>query len=484
MADNGANDLRPYPEHRESGLPWLGAIPTSWDVRRNGRLFAQRNETRFGDLPILEVSLKTGVRVRDFGNSKRKQVMSDRDKYKRAVKGDIAYNMMRLWQGAVGTAPVDGLVSPAYVVARPFAEVDSRYYAYLFRTHAYMNEVNKYSRGIVTDRNRLYWDEFKQMPSPFPPTDEQRAVADFLDHHGQAARRFIRNRRRLIEVLNEQKQAIIDWAITRGLDPGVHLKPSGIDWLGDVPEHWKVRGLKQIAVVRLSGVDKHSIEGETPVRLCNYTDVYNRDFITPDIDFMTATAKQSEIEAMTLRRGDVLITKDSETWDDIAVPALVAEDLNGVLCGYHLALIRSNDCYVAGEYLFRALSAPTIGRQFNVAANGVTRYGLSKHAIKTALFVLPPVPEQIAICQWITKQLQPLSDAVDHAKREIDLIQEYRTRLIADVVTGKLDVRHLTPVTMKETTQEPEAWEEEEEMIDGQDAGDLEPVEEMADADD
>jgi type I restriction enzyme S subunit len=244
-------DLRPYPEYKDSGLPWLGAVPSRWDVRRNGRLFAQRNETGFGDLPILEVSLKTGVRVRDFDNSKRKQVMSDRVKYKRAVKGDIAYNMMRLWQGAVGTAPVGGLVSPAYVVARPFAEVDSRYYAYLFRTDAYMNEVNKYSRGIVSDRNRLYWDDFKQMPSPFPPTNEQRAIADFLDHHGRAVRRFLRNRRRLIEVLNEQKQAIIDQYVTGKLDPRTgrpypRYKPSGIDWLGDVPEHWEVRRLKYL----------------------------------------------------------------------------------------------------------------------------------------------------------------------------------------------------------------------------------------------
>ncbi len=123
----------------DSHLPWLGAIPVYWEIRRNGRLFAQRNETGFADLPILEVSLHTGVRVREFGGARRKQVMADRDKYKRAAKGDIAYNMMRLWQGAVGVAPVDGLISPAYVVARPYPEVDAGYYAYLFRTAAYMN---------------------------------------------------------------------------------------------------------------------------------------------------------------------------------------------------------------------------------------------------------------------------------------------------------------------------------------------------------
>lgn len=177
MTDN----LRAYPEYKDSGLPWLGKVPVHWEVRRNGRLFAQRNETGFGNLPILEVSLKTGVRVRDMENMKRKQVMSDREKYKRAAKGDIAYNMMRMWQGAVGAAPVDGLVSPAYVVARPYPATETRYFSYLFRTAAYMAEVDGYSRGIVKDRNRLYWEDFKRMPSCYPSPEEQRAIADFLD---------------------------------------------------------------------------------------------------------------------------------------------------------------------------------------------------------------------------------------------------------------------------------------------------------------
>lgn len=162
-----------YPSYRDSGLPWLPEIPEGWQVLRNGRLFAHRVQTGFPDLPILEVSLRTGVRVRDMENLKRKQVMSQKEKYKRATKGDIAYNMMRMWQGALGAAPVDGLVSPAYVVASPFPEANSAYFSYLFRTAAYMREVNKFSRGIVSDRNRLYWDEFKQMPSLLPPRAEQ-----------------------------------------------------------------------------------------------------------------------------------------------------------------------------------------------------------------------------------------------------------------------------------------------------------------------
>jgi type I restriction enzyme S subunit len=129
---------------KPSGLDWLGDMPQHWEIRRAGRLFAQRNEVGFADLPILEVSLRTGVRVRHFGRSERKQVLTDRDKYKRAVAGDVAYNMMRMWQGAVGVAPADGLVSPAYIVARPIPGTHSQYFENLFRLPAFMGEVDKY----------------------------------------------------------------------------------------------------------------------------------------------------------------------------------------------------------------------------------------------------------------------------------------------------------------------------------------------------
>ena len=240
------NTKTAYPAYRDSGVPWAPCVPNDWQVLRNGRLFAHRVETGFPDLPILEVSLKTGVRVRDMQNMKRKQVMSQKEKYKRAVKGDIAYNMMRMWQGAVGAAPVDGLVSPAYVVVRPFELVNSTYYSYLFRTDVYMREVNKYSRGIVADRNRLYWDEFKQMPALVPPLAEQDQIVAYLRAQDVRIARFIKAKRELIELLTEQKLRIVDHAVMRGLDASVKFKPSGVEWLGEVPENWAVKRLKWV----------------------------------------------------------------------------------------------------------------------------------------------------------------------------------------------------------------------------------------------
>ena len=210
--------LDPNVRLKPSGVEWLGDVPEHWEVRRNGRLFLQRNETGFGELPILEVSLKTGVRVRDFESSDRKQVMTDRDKYKRAAAGDIAYNMMRMWQGAVGVAPTDGLISPAYVVAQPLPGTSSRYFARLFRTAAYMAEVDKFSRGIVKDRNRLYWEDFKRMPSCYPPPIEQVEIADAIEDACCRIDAGIHRVRQEMALLREYRTRLIADVVTGKLD--------------------------------------------------------------------------------------------------------------------------------------------------------------------------------------------------------------------------------------------------------------------------
>jgi type I restriction enzyme, S subunit len=470
------DELKPYSEYKDSGLPWLGAVPSHWDVRRNGRLFAHRNETGFGDLPILEVSLKTGVRVRDMENMKRKQVMSDREKYKRAVKGDIAYNMMRMWQGAVGAAPVDGLVSPAYVVARPYPDVHTRYFSYLFRTAAYMAEVDGYSRGIVKDRNRLYWQDFKRMRSCFPPPTEQSAIADYLDANASLVRKLVRNRRRLIVVLDEQKQAIINEVVTRGLGQSSHYKESGNKWLGEIPQTWDCRRLKNIAELRVSNVDKHTKAGELPVRLCNYTDVYKHSVITGDMPFMPATATPDEVTSFHIEVGDVIITKDSEDWQDIGVPALVAETADDLVCGYHLAILRPRSKVMSGRFLAYLMQCKGVSTQLSLAANGVTRYGLSHGAIRAISLPVAPFEEQEPLADRIDEATATVSRAIGRVNREIDLIHEFRTRLISDVVTGKIDVRHLAPPPGSDELDESieiDAEDALDEELDGAEEGDL-----------
>jgi type I restriction enzyme S subunit len=210
--------LDPNVPLKPSGLEWLRAVPEHWKVVRNGQLFVQRNQTGFADLPILEVSLKTGVRVRDFENPDRKQVMADRNKYKRAARGDIAYNMMRMWQGAVGVAPVEGLVSPAYVVARPLEGIEPRYFSNLFRTTAYMSEIDKYSRGIVKDRNRLYWEDFKQMSSCCPPPEEQVLIADAIEKDTRIVSDGMDRVQREMDLIQEYRTRLVADVVTGKFD--------------------------------------------------------------------------------------------------------------------------------------------------------------------------------------------------------------------------------------------------------------------------
>ena len=229
--------------------------------------------------------------------------------------------------------------------------------------------------------------------------------------------------------------------MTPALKPYSPMKDSGVDWFGEIPEHWGVRRLRTVSEMRVSNVDKHSKEGEVPVRLCNYVDVYYHDRIHPGMPFLKATATPEDIRRFRLQRDDVLITKDSEAWDDIGVPALVVDGYSDLLSGYHLALLRPHIHLMAGGYLFRALECPSVAGQLHVSANGVTRYGLSHSSIKSTLLPLPPVPEQAAIARFLDHMDRRIQKYINAKEKLIALLDEYKQALIHQAVTGQIDVR-------------------------------------------
>ena len=216
-------------------------------------------------------------------------------------------------------------------------------------------------------------------------------------------------------------------------------KDSGIEWLGRIPVHWEAARLKSLASINLSNVDKKTEEGQEPVQLCNYVDVYKNEYITPDMEFMAASATREQIRRFALQAGDVLITKDSESWDDIAVPACVEEDLPGVLCGYHLALIRPDRERSTGRYLARAFASVGLRDQFWVSANGITRYGLTGDAISTGVLPSPPAEEQRTIADFLDRETAKIDALVEKKEQLIELLQEKRTALITHAVTKGLD---------------------------------------------
>ena len=221
------------------------------------------------------------------------------------------------------------------------------------------------------------------------------------------------------------------------------MKDSGVEWLGEMPAHWEVRRLRNAVTMRVSNVDKHVREGETPVRLCNYVDVYKHDCISQQIDFMRATATPEEIKKFRLEEGDVLITKDSEAWDDIGVPAVVTEPSEDLISGYHLALLRPFDDVLIGGYLLRSLQSKGLAHQLHVAAKGVTRYGLSHAGIKSVWLAVPPHPEQIRH-RPLSRPCGPADSALHPRQAEADCAAggaEAGPSSTSAVTGGQIDVR-------------------------------------------
>ncbi len=380
---------------------------------RNGRLFHHRVETGFPELPVLEVSLRTGVRVRDMENLKRKQVMSQKEKYKRAIKGDIAYNMMRMWQGAVGPAPVDGLVSPAYVVVAPYTEANSTYFSYLFRTVAYMREVNKFSRGIVADRNRLYWESFKQMPSLVPPRAEQDQIVAYLRSHDAHISKYIKAKRGVIDLMTEQRAVLAEQAKRSEQTQRVRLS--------------RVASLLSTPIIREPG------KSYTPIGM------YNRGrgiFHKPP----TLGKDLGDSTFFPIEGGD-LILSGQFAWEG-AVAVARAEDA-GCVASHRYPIVKCNLEAIEPEYLLTYLTSTEGDLLLNHHSRGAAGRNrpLNPRSLFKEVIPVPPLRLQQKVTAFFKEELS--------VRREIDgeiaLIREYRDRLIADVVTGQVDVRGWKP---------------------------------------
>lgn len=241
--------------------------------------------------------------------------------------------------------------------------------------------------------------------------------------------------------------------------PYPKYKDSGVEWIGDVPEGWEVKRLRHISEFKNSSVDKKTYEGQAAVGLCNYTDVYYNEFITKDLPFMQATASPAEIEQFSLQKGDVIITKDSEDPSDIGIPALVADDVLGVVCGYHLTQIRTGDLNTA-RLIHRTMQSHVTQAYFFVEAPGITRYGLGQDTIGSVTICLPPLNRRGSVANWIDRETARIDAIIAKKTRFIELLKEKRSALITHAVTKGINPN----VKMKDSGVEwigevPEHWE-------------------------
>lgn len=446
-------DLKPYADYKDSGLPWLGQVPQHWQVRRIKTALREVDRRSSEGLePLLSLRMQTGL-VDHHALGGKPIPPSALIGYKRVLPGEIVMNRMRASLGLFAAATSDGLVSPDYAIFRALGQVNVAYAVQLFRTPAMMAVFRLESTGLGTGESgflRLYSDQFGRLAIPMPPVDEQSAIMRFLDWAHSRLERAIRAKRKVIALLTEQKRAVIRRAVTRGLDSAVQFKPTGIPWLGDIPQHWEITRVKnEFRCLNTRRAPLNSVErGRMKARAFDY---YGASGVIDKVD-------------------DYL-------FDDELL--LIAEDgANLVLRNLPLAIIAKGKFWVnnhahilkptRGNIIYLAHVLESLN--FRPWISGAAQPKLTQNRLMAIPIAVAPPAEQDAIVLYADRQSQPLTATISRLEREIEVLREYRTRLVTDVVTGKLDVREAAaqlPVEAEpETGEEPEGENEEAELTD------------------
>ena len=306
-----------------------------------------------------------------------------------------------------------------------------------FADRSYLCRALVNNAGLLQQRSRgttiqgVSREDIDSLPILLPPLPEQRAIAAVLDSIDDA----IGGAEAVIAATEQLRDSLLHQLLTRGV-PGWHTLWKEAPGLGTIPADWDVVRLGEVAPVAFSSVDKKSVKGELPIRLCNYTDVFYNRRIRTEMDFMVATANPVERKRWSLKRGDVLFTKDSETPDEIGIPAFVEADMPNVLCGYHLGLARPDTQLLDGAYLAEAFASPKMAVHFARIANGVTRFGLTLGATNQLPIPLPSLAEQ----QAIAGLLDGVDVTVGQVKREQDTLRLLKESTADALLTGRVRV--------------------------------------------
>ena len=422
-------NLKPYPETKDSGVAWLGSMPQHWELRRTKTLLSQRSEKGFPHEPLLAATQTIGVVRKDEYENRTVLALKDLQLLKLVRIGDFVISL-RSFQGGIESARHQGIISPAYTIVYPVDRAHHVYLSYLFKSLPYIENLSFFVTGIRQGQN-IDYEKLGRSLIPLPPLSEQTEIVRFLNRADRLIRRYIRAKQKLIALLEEQKQAIIREAVTGQIDVRTGrlyplYKTSGEEWLGDVPEHWRVRKLSWLfryskgsnaAALTKEYIGLHRgryrvYSGQTENGgLMGVIDSFEFEYSTPVILVTTVGARAMSTRLVSgrfsLSQNCALIAPREQTLD-----TSYYEGVLGIMFDFER---RSISLTMQPSLRFEDLD------KFRVP--------------------IPPSEEQRAIARYIIRSVAEMNSVSSHADRAIKLLNEYRTRLIADVVTGKLDVR-------------------------------------------
>lgn len=430
--------LQPYKIYHPIAYDYAKALPDGWQLLPNIAIFQERIERGHINEDLLSVTIGRGVIKQADVDIKKDSSNEDKSKYKLIKVGDIAYNKMRMWQGALGYSDYQGISSPAYVVLKPKLKINPLYFHYMFRSSFYTNYSKRFSYGIVDDQLSLRYTDFKRMYSIVPPLEVQNSIVTYLDKKNNVIDKFIRNKERLIELLEEQKNEIINQAIVKGLNSNVKLKPSGVDWLGEIPINWEVNKLRYLGSFQ-NGVSAGAEYFGSGYPFISYGDVYNNSILPSDILGLAKSSKEDR-KRFSVMEGDVFFTRTSETIEEIGFSSISWNTIeNAIFSGFLIRFRHSKNLLFKGysKYYFKS----NLHRRYFVKEmNLVTRASLSQELLKNLAVLLPTLKEQEEISSFLDKKLTHINQIIIKARQEITSIKEYRESIITAAVTGQINL--------------------------------------------
>ena len=423
-----------------TGNTVIPSVPGHWEIRTMRSLITARSERDRTDLPLLSVARERGVFVRSPEDNNHNVIPTDLSNYKAARKGDLIINKMKAWQGSLGLAPEEGIVSPAYYVYD--FEIENRYFGQaLLRSKPYVALLGAASDGVRIGQWDLSVTRFRELPVLVPPPEEQAAIVKYLGHAHARIDRAIAAKRKLIALLEEQKQAVIHQAVIHGLDPSVPLMDTSIPWLGRVPAHWTVERAKYV----FREVDERSTTGaEEQLSVSHLTGV------SPRKSTVTMFRAESYV-GHKVCRPDELIVNTMWAW----MGALgVARDAGIVSPSYGVYRLQGTT-KMQPAYLDLLLRTPRYVSYFKSESTGIrsSRLRLYPDQLGTTPLPIPPMSEQRDIVGHLEALSNEYGAVRAKAMSEIELLREFRTRLTSDVVTGQIDVREIA-ATLPELTDD------------------------------
>ncbi|EPU9891857.1 restriction endonuclease subunit S [Campylobacter upsaliensis] len=422
--------------YKPSGIEWLGEIPQSWKIKPLQAIFNQRNEqnNNLEFQTILSLVKDVGVIPYEEKGNVGNKAKDDLQGYKIARVNDLVLNKMNAVIGSLGVSKYDGLVSPIYLVL--YIENPNyliAYYSYLFQTKSIQKFLRKFAYGIMEIRESIDYLEFKKMFLPTPPLQEQKEIAEFLDSKCEKIQNYIEKKQKLITLLQEKKQALINEVVTKGLNPNIEFKNSGIAYLGLIPHHWEVVKVKYIATTNIGLVyDPSEIATNEnvgyPVLRAN--NIQNGKIDYKDVIYV---AKKIDDKQLTIS-GDLLMCVRNGSENLLGKTAKIEN--NNFSFGAFTAIIRSD----LNNYLYWIFQTEMLKKSISSFIVSIGIGQISQDDIKNFKIPLPPLQEQKEIAEFLDKKCEKINSAIEKTKKQIELVKEYKNTLINEAVCGRIDL--------------------------------------------